>query len=161
MMFGKLSLCVSSRPSRLYRTVTEKLNTSGANNRNYYTNIGSSINNRSVSSNSKMHNIIKSCHTFFPRSNISISSSNSSNVNKLFTVSNNFSSSTSSNSSINNLYKVSNNYSSSSSSNSSNVNSNMWYLKTSYRNGGLLDVTNKPLNYSSSITLVLIVGTRA
>ncbi len=135
MMLGKLSLCVSSRPSRLYRTVTEKLCTSGANNRNYYTNIRNSINTSSVSSNSKMHNISRSCKTFFPRSNICISSS------------------------INNLFTVSNNYSSSSSSNSSNVNSNIWYLKTSYRNGGLLrDVKNKPLDCSSSITLVLIVS---
>jgi hypothetical protein len=130
MMLGKLSLCVSSCPSRLYRTVTEKLCTSGANNRNYYTNIRSSINTRSVSSNRKMHNISQSCKTYFPRSNLYISSIKSS---------------------INNLYTVSNNFSSSSSSNSSNINSNIWYLKSSYRNGGLLDVKN------SSITLVLIV----
>jgi hypothetical protein len=83
-----------------------------------------------------MHNITKSCNTYLPKSNIYINSINSS---------------------INNLYKVSNNYSSSSSSNSGNANSNIWYLKTSYRNGGLLDVKNKPLNYSSSITLILIV----
>jgi hypothetical protein len=133
MMLGKLSLCVSSRASRLYRTVTEKLCTSGGNNRNYYTNNRNTFKTRSVSSHSKMHNITKSCNAYFPRSNICISSS------------------------INNLFTVSNNYSSSSSSNSSNINSNIWYLKTSYRNGGLLDVTNKPLNYSSSITLVLIV----
>ncbi len=118
-MFGKLSSCACSCPSRLYRTVTEKLCTSGGNNRNYY-NI---INTRSVSSNSEMHNITKSCNVFFPRSNICISSRNIIN------------------SSIN---IVSNNYSSSSNSNSGNANSNIWYLKTSYRNGGLLYVRMYP-----------------
>jgi hypothetical protein len=121
-MLGKLSSCACSCPSRLYRTVTEKLCTSGGNNRNYYTNICSSINNRSVSSNSKIHNISQSCNTDFPRSNICISSRNS--INSI----------------INNI----NNYSSSSNSNSSNGNSNIWYLKTSYRNGGLLEVEDKP-----------------
>jgi hypothetical protein len=135
-MLGKLSSYACSCPSRLYRTVTEKLLTSGGNNRNYY-NI---INTRSVSSNSKMHNISQSCTTYFPRSNIYISSRNSinSSINKI----NNYSSSSSSNSS--NI-------------NSNNINSNLWFLKTSYRNGGLLDVKNKPLDYSSSITIVLFV----
>ncbi len=138
MMLGKLSLCVSSRPSRLYRTVTEKLCTSCGNNRNYYTNIHSSLNNRSVSSNRKMHNIFQSCNTDFPRSNIYISSINSS---------------------INNQFTISNNFSSSSNSNSGNVNSNIWYLKTSYRKGGLLDVKMYPYTKVKIMVFKISFGT--